>query len=122
LLSRRYQKSAVGKALGDHIADAVEHAVRCEQIHEPLGVQGSTLAIVVGLQDDREVGLLMLGQAVVGERQPGRQDRAWSGRVAADAWPARVLPASAATVGTAARVALRARNERRLAADMPTPG
>jgi len=47
--------------LGDHIADAVEHTVGCEQFHEPLGVQGVTLAIVVGLQDDREVGLLPLG-------------------------------------------------------------
>jgi hypothetical protein len=61
--------------LGDHIADAVEHAVRCEQILEPLGVQGITLAIMVRLQDDREVGLLTLGEVAVGERQPGRRDR-----------------------------------------------
>jgi hypothetical protein len=46
---------------------------------------------------------------------------AWSGRVAADAWPASVLPASAATVGTAARAALRARNERRFVGDMVIP-
>src|ERR1039457_1208788 len=44
--------------LAIHTADAVEHTVRCEQIHEPVGVQGITLAIVVRLQDDREVGLL----------------------------------------------------------------
>lgn len=30
---------------------------------------------MVGLQDDREVGLLTLGQVAVGKRQPGRQDR-----------------------------------------------
>src|SRR6266702_1384266 len=44
-----------------------------------------------------------------------------SGRVAADAWPASVPPASAATVGTAARAALRARNERRFVGDMVIP-
>ena len=35
--------------LGDHIADAVEHTVRCEQIPEPLRVQGITLAVVAAL-------------------------------------------------------------------------
>src|SRR6266700_5866271 len=44
-----------------------------------------------------------------------------SARVAADAWPASVPPASAATVGTAARTALRARNERRFVEDMVIP-
>jgi hypothetical protein len=39
-----------------------------------LGVQGIALALVVGLQDDREVGLPTLGQVAVGERQPGRED------------------------------------------------
>src|ERR1700730_8929993 len=43
------------------------------------------------------------------------------GRLAADAWPASVLPASAATVGTAARAALRPRNERRFVEDMVIP-
>src|ERR1700722_2940305 len=63
--------------LAVHTADAVEHTVRCEQIPKPLGVQGITLAIVVRLQDDREVGLLTLGQVTVGERQRGRRD--WRG-------------------------------------------
>src|SRR5690242_6380877 len=57
-------------------ADAVEHAVRCEQVPEPLGVQGITLAIVVRAQDDREVFLLTLGQMAVGERQLGQVARA----------------------------------------------
>src|SRR5450755_36620 len=43
------------------------------------------------------------------------------GRVAADAWPGSVPPASAATVGTAARAALRARNERRFVEDIVIP-
>ena len=106
--------------LGDHIADAVEHTVRCEQIPKPLGVQGITLAIVVRLQNDREVSLLTLGQVPVGERQPDGRTGA-SGRVAADAWPVSVPPASAATAGTAARAAPRARNERRFVEDMVIP-
>ena len=40
---------------------------------------------------------------------------------AADAWPVSVPPASMATVGTAARAALRARNERRFGEDMVIP-
>src|SRR6266705_399200 len=93
LPSRRYQKSDVGKELGQkddqtaqlrtpqarlalHTADAVEHTVLCEQIPEPLGVQGSTLPVVVRLQDDREVALLTLGQVAVGERQLGQVARA----------------------------------------------
>src|SRR5450631_4617380 len=63
--------------LAIHTAAAVEHTVRCEQIPEPLGVQGITLAIVVRAQDNREVGLLTLGQVAVGERQRGRRD--WRG-------------------------------------------
>src|SRR6266550_1635772 len=59
-----------------YTADAVEHTVRCEQIPESLGVQGITLAIVVRAQDDREVGLLTLGQVAVGERQLGQVARA----------------------------------------------
>src|SRR6266496_676212 len=59
-----------------HTADAVEYTVLCEQIPEPLGVQGITLPIVVRAQDDREVGLLTLGQVAVGERQLGQVARA----------------------------------------------
>src|SRR6266498_2206587 len=59
-----------------HTADAVEYTVLCEQIPEPLGVQGITLPVVVRAQDDREVGLLTLGQVAVGERQLGQVARA----------------------------------------------
>src|SRR6266540_4677237 len=59
-----------------HTADAVEYTVLCEQIPEPLGVQGITLPRVVRAQDDREVGLLTLGQVAVGERQLGQVARA----------------------------------------------
>ena len=55
-----------------HTADAVEHTVLSEQIHEPLGVQDITLPRVVRAQDDREVGPLTLGQVAVGERQLGQ--------------------------------------------------
>src|ERR1700745_581842 len=54
------------------ISNAVEHAVLCEQVPEPLGVQRITLAIVVRAQDNREVALLTLGQVAVGERQLGQ--------------------------------------------------
>src|SRR5215510_6128968 len=42
----------------------------------PLGIQGSTLPVVVRAQDDHEVALLTLGQVAVGERQPGQVARA----------------------------------------------
>ena len=44
-----------------------------------------------------------------------------SARVAADAWPVSVAPASMATVGTTARAVLRARNERRFVEDIVIP-
>ena len=68
-----------------------------------LGVQGIALALVVGLQDDREVGLLTLGQVAAGERQPGRQDWRAAGQGGSRSLAGPVRPVSATTEGTAPR-------------------
>jgi len=75
---------------------------------------------VVRAQDDREVSFsrLVRWRSVSGSADGGTG--AESARVA-DAWPVSVPSASMATVGTAARAALRARNERRFGEDMVIP-